>query len=205
MNAGQRLARIATDVVTRFPATWRLFRPLIRREFEMIAGRWDAQRSPGAYAPFEAALERVDPPSRALDVGTGTGAGALAIARRFVEAMVVGVDLAPAMIEAARRKTPPELGHRLRFEVADASKLPFEDDCFDLVALGNMIPFYDELARVLAPRGWALFSFSAGPTTPIWVPAHRLRTELERRRFTDFAEIHAGNGVAFLARNGDST
>ena len=198
---GRKYARLTTDAVVRNPRLWRLFRPLLRLEFERLAGQWDARRSPQAFAPFVAALERIEAPRRALELGTGTGRGAFAIAERFPDAEVIGVDVADAMVEAARRKTPPELRERVRFELADASKLPYGDASFDLVAHGNMIPFFDELARVLAPGGFALFSFSAGPETPIYVPPERLRQELERRGFTDFAELSAGDGTAAVARS----
>jgi ubiquinone/menaquinone biosynthesis C-methylase UbiE len=177
-----------------------LLRPLLRLLFDRLAPRWDAIRSEGAFAPYEAALERVDAPRRALDLGTGTGEGAFLIARRFPEAEVVGADLAEAMIEQARRKTPAALRDRVRFEVADAARLPYEDASFDLVGLGNMIPFFDELERVLAPGGWVVFAFSGGAETPIYVPSDRLRAELGRRGFTDFAEISLDPGTGFLAR-----
>ena len=158
-------------------------------------------RDPTHLAPYEAALAAVDPaPTKALDLGTGTGQGAFAIARRFPDTEVVGVDLADAMLAEARRKTPSELAQRVRFEKGDASALPFPDASFDLVAHANMIPFFDELARVLAPGGQALFAFSLGPGTPIYVPAERLRQELARRGFTEFAEFAAGKGTALLAR-----
>jgi hypothetical protein len=63
-----------------------------------------------------------------------------------------------------------------------------------------MIPFLDQTARVLRPGGWTLFAFSSGAETPIWVEPDRLRRELERRGFTDFAEISTGRGVAAVAR-----
>jgi hypothetical protein len=63
-----------------------------------------------------------------------------------------------------------------------------------------MIPFFDEVERVTAPRGWALFAWSVGPETPIYVPPERLRTELAGRGFTDFADFAAGPGTSFLAR-----
>jgi SAM-dependent methyltransferase len=104
------------------------------------------------------------------------------------------------MIETARQKTPAELRGRVEFAVADASELPYGDGSFELVAHGNMIPFFDELARVLADGGFATFAFSSGPGTPIYVPPERLREELGRRGFTDFAELSAGNGTAVVAR-----
>jgi SAM-dependent methyltransferase len=197
---GRRFARVATNIVLRRPWLWALLRPLLRFQFERLAPRWDTIRSEGAFAPFAAALERVDPPSRALDLGTGTGEGAFLIARRFPEATVVGADLAEAMIAEARRKTAPELRGRIRFEVADAAGLPYDAASFDLVAHGNMIPFFDELERLLAPGGWAVFAFSGGAGTPIYVSPERLRAELGRRGFADFAEISTGPGTAFVAR-----
>jgi ubiquinone/menaquinone biosynthesis C-methylase UbiE len=201
MTIGQRFARLVTDVVVRRPALWRLFRPLMRWEFDRIAPRWDQMRSPGAFDPYEAALAALEsPPRRALDLGTGTGRGAFAIANRFSGAEVVGVDIAEEMLSEARRLTPPELADRVSFEAADAAALPYEDGAFDLVGLGNMIPFFDELARITAPGGAVLVSFSAGAQTPIYVPAERVRSELERRGFTDFADFSAGNGTGLLAR-----
>jgi len=77
------------------------------------------------------------------------------------------------------------------------------DGSFDLVVLANMIPFFDELARVVAPDGRVVFSFSAGPETPIWVPPERLRRELGVRGFSDFADFAAAGGTALLARRGE--
>ena len=204
MNAdelGKRFARVATNAVVRRPALWRLFRAPLRRQFESLAPGWDARRTPSRTEAYETALAALpEAPSRALDLGTGTGDGALALARRFPQADVVGADLAEGMVAEARRKTPPELAGRVRFEVADAAQLPFRDAEFDLVAMNNMIPFFDELTRVHAPGGRAVFAFSAGANTPIYVPPERLRRELATRGFSEFAEFSAGTGTALAAR-----
>jgi SAM-dependent methyltransferase len=202
---GRRYARAITNVVVRRPRLWRLFRRSLRLQFDNLAPRWDAMRDPAHLAPLELALEDVDPPPRrVLDLGTGTGAAALAVARRFPEAEVVGVDLAERMLAEARRKTPPELDGRVRFEVGDASRLRYGEGEFDLVTLANMIPFFDELARVVAPRGFVVFGFSGGSETPIYVDSDRLRRELGRRGFTEFEDVAAGRGTALLARRGSS-
>ena len=196
MSLGRRLARVMTDVAVRWPRLWPLFRILMRKQFDAIAPQWDTMRNPESFAPFRAALEGVTgTPGRVLDVGTGTGEGVLAVLARFPDAEVVGVDLSERMLERARAKAPGA-----RFEQADASALPFEAASFDLVTHANMIPFFDELARVLRPDGHALFSWSVGDQTPIYVPPGRLRDELGRRGFSDFAEFAAGNGTALLAR-----
>jgi SAM-dependent methyltransferase len=198
---GQKFARLATNAVMRSPRLWRVFRPLMRKQFDAIAGTWDTMRAADHLAPYEAALEAIDPPPvRALDLGTGTGQGVFAIAKRFPEAEVVGVDLATAMLEEAERKTPVDLRGRVRFEASDASALPYPNESFDLVAHANMIPFLDELVRVLQPGGQALFAFSLGDQTPIYVSAERLRAELALRGLMDFAEFAAGKGTALVAR-----
>ena len=196
---GRGYARFATNVAVRFPRLWPLVRPLIRKQFDLLAPVWDSMRSPDVFAPLEAALATVEEPiEAALDVGTGTGAAALAIAERFPSARVVGVDIAPEMVERARQKT--QGNPNLSFEVADASALTYDDESFDLVTVANMIPFFDELARVVRPGGTLVVAFSLGPQTPIYVPADRIREELASRGFTEFAEIDAGRGTALVSR-----
>ena len=196
MNAGQRFARLATDAIVRKPWLWRVFRGVLRRQFDRLAPVWDEGRSPDAFDPVRAALDAIEtPPRRVLDLGTGTGAVAALVAERFADAEVVGVDVSAAMVEEARRKRGSE---RVRFVVGDANRLPFADGMFDLVTLGNMIPFFDELARVTAPEGRVLLSFSLGADTPIYVPPQRLRGELARRGFSDFAEFSAGRGTSLV-------
>lgn len=198
---GRRFARVATNAAVRAPKLWAGFRPLVRGLFDSAAPRWDSFRSPDTFLPYETALESVKPaPKRALDLGTGTGFGAFVVARRFPEAEVVGADLSDRMLEQARQNTPAELRGRVTFQQADASNLPYADGEFDLVTHANMIPFFDEVARVVAPGGQVLFAYSSGASTPIYVPSERLRAELERRGFTEFASFEAGRGIALLAR-----
>jgi SAM-dependent methyltransferase len=201
---GRRFARIATDVAVRQPRLWRFFRPLVRRQFDALAPVWDSMLLEDTLAPYEAALAALESaPARIVDVGTGTGAGAFSLAQRFPAAEIVGVDLSDAMLEQARRNTPEDLRDRISFQRADASALPFGDGSFELASHANMIPFFDEVARVVTPGGHALFAFSSGAGTPIYVPIQRLRAELAERGFTDFAEFYVARGTALLARKGD--
>jgi ubiquinone/menaquinone biosynthesis C-methylase UbiE len=198
---GRRFARFTTTQVVRRPRLWPLFRWLTRAQFNRIAPAWDQRRSPEAFAAFEAALQALDlSPSRVLDLGTGTGRAAFLVAERYPEAEVVGVDLAGDMLAEARRLTPPGLVDRVRFEQADAERLPYPDGSFELVSLANMIPFFAELARVTAANGAVVFSFSAGPETPIYVPPDVLRSRLAEHGFAEFADFAAGNGTALSAR-----
>jgi ubiquinone/menaquinone biosynthesis C-methylase UbiE len=195
VTVGQRFARFVTDVVVRAPFLWRLFRGRMARNFDKLAPEWDATRvSPERLVAITAALEAIGEPKRALDVGTGTGAVARLISRRWPAAEVIGVDVSPGMIAEARR-----LGQE-RYDVGDSSALPYDDASFDLVTLNNMIPFFDELARVTAPGGYLAIAYSMGPSTPIWVPQERVLDELQRRGFLHVADFAAGGGVALLAR-----
>ena len=198
-NLGQRFARLVTNLVVRWPATWRLFRGVMRVQFDKLAPVWDRGRDPSAFAGLEQALASIDGQiETALDVGTGTGEAALAVLRRWPGARVLGIDLSAPMVEEARRKAPVDAS--VEFRIGDAAKVDMPDASFDLVTAANMIPFFDELARVIAPRGYLVVSFSVGAETPIYVPSPRLRSELERRGFADFAEFSSGRSTAFLAR-----
>ena len=76
---------------------------------------------------------------RALDVGTGAGALALALAPLVRE--VVAVDVVPELIEEARKRAP----ENVEVVEADATALPFEAGSFDLV--GTLL-VVDQIAPV---------------------------------------------------------
>ena len=65
-----------------------------------------------------------------LDVGTGTGRGAIALARRG--AIVTGVDASAEMLDVARRRAA-ESGVEVTFSREDAHRLPFDERAFDAV------------------------------------------------------------------------
>ena len=65
--------------------------------------------------------------STVLDVCAGTGSQAFAFGRRGCN--VVGIDLSEDMLKVARRRNRHG---NVTFEVADATRMPFEDDYFDV-------------------------------------------------------------------------
>jgi SAM-dependent methyltransferase len=85
-----------------------------------------------------------------LDVGTGTGGVAVRAARAGAD--VTGSDLAPALIETAKRLAAEE-GLDIEYEVGDAEQLPYADGSFDIVSssFGAIFaPDHGAVARELA-------------------------------------------------------
>ena len=110
MNRSQRQARRITNVVVRFPFLWPLLRGRMTKLFDDIAPNWDAMTSPERMVAFEAALEHVPgEPRSILDLGTGTGDGAIAMAERWPAAEVVGVS---RKLGERRRSCASRLGTR---------------------------------------------------------------------------------------------
>lgn len=98
-----------------------------------------------------------------LDVATGTGEVALRAAR--AGARVTALDIAPALLEQARRKAAAE-GLAVRFDAGDAASLPYADGAFAVVSSNLGLVFAPEhaaVARELArvTRAGAVLGFTA--------------------------------------------
>lgn len=193
----------ASRLVARAPALWPVLRRPMRRFFDRVAPHWDERVQPDRpehLAPLTAAFDHIDrKPRRIIDLGTGTGAAALLLARRFTDAEVVGVDISKAMIEAARAKLPQELAGRVTFSVADAASLPFDEGRFDLVAQVSVPVFFDEIVRVLGPGGCVIVVSSLGAKTPCHTPKRLLWRGFERRGLRTVTTGGAGFGTFFIA------
>ncbi len=91
-----------------------------------------------------------------LDVATGTGWTARRAAARG--AAVIGVDLGPDLIKAAKAEAA-EAGLTIDFRVGDAEQLPFDDGNFDAVTSTCGVLFVrdpEATAAVTTPGGWRL-------------------------------------------------
>jgi SAM-dependent methyltransferase len=105
------------------------------------------------FEPFEAVLGDIAAARRAqhvLDVGCGTGATTLAMARRLAgEAALVGVDISAPMIELARQRAA-RAGVPARFVCADAQTHAFAAASFDLIVSRFGVMFFADPVRAFA-------------------------------------------------------
>ncbi|HET9950872.1 MAG TPA: methyltransferase domain-containing protein [Candidatus Eisenbacteria bacterium] len=136
-------------------------------DFEAIKTRQQATWAAGDFGQVgvrlqivgESISEAVDLLSteRVLDVAAGNGNASLAAARRFAD--VTSTDYVPALLEEGRRRAEAEQ-LPMKFEVADAENLPFEDGSFDVVLSTFGVMFAPnqeraaaEMLRVVRPGG----------------------------------------------------
>jgi SAM-dependent methyltransferase len=107
---------------------------------------------------------------RALDVGTGAGALAFALAPLVRE--VVGVDRVPELLALAEERTV--LYGNVSFVEGDAARLPFEDASFDLTGTLRTLHHVPrpelvlaEMVRVTRPGGRMLVVDQIAPVDPL--------------------------------------
>jgi ubiquinone/menaquinone biosynthesis C-methylase UbiE len=131
-----------------------------RRIFGERAARYTTSKThtdPAVLARV-AELACADPNSRALDIGTGTGHTAFAVAA--AGASVVGLDLTPQMLEEARQLRQKKGVCSVALILGDAHALPFPNGTFQAVTCRRTAHHFSditealrEMHRVLHPRG----------------------------------------------------
>lgn len=142
----------------------------VRKAFAPVAANY-------VTSSFHASSERLDevielaqplPADVVLDVATGTGNTALALAPRV--ARVVGLDLTPEMLDQAREVASERGVGNVEWVLGDAEELPFPDASFDLwVSRAAPHHFHhlerslSEASRVLRPGGRAVVIDGSGP------------------------------------------
>ncbi len=117
----------------------------------------------GAWAPILVELVHPRPGERVVDVACGTGIVARIVAARVgPTGAVVGVDLNPGMLSVARSavSTDSQSSAPLQWQEANADKLPFPDESFDIVYCQLGLQFFAdragalrEMRRVLGAEG----------------------------------------------------
>jgi ubiquinone/menaquinone biosynthesis C-methylase UbiE len=142
---------------------------------------------------------------RAVDVGTGAGTLALALAPLVRE--VVGVDLVPELLERARANAPANV----TFVEGDATSLPLESGSFDLSCTRRTLHHITrpelavaELVRVTAPGGHVFVDDQIAPVDPLAALEldrfERARDPSHTRTLPDidFRHLFETNGLVLL-------
>ena len=106
-------------------------------------------------------MGRLEPGERVLDLGSGAGTDSLIAAQMVGEdGSVTGVDMTPEMLAKARQAAADMGVRNVAFVEAEAERLPFPDESFDVVISNGVIDLipdkdavFDELFRVLRSGG----------------------------------------------------
>ena len=164
------------------------------------------ERIAETFAPIHdrvvAALE-IEPGTRLLDVGCGTGGVALRAAQ--AGANVTGIDISPDQLAKARAAAA-EAGLAIQFDEGDAQELPYADGEFDAVASVFGAVFAPdhrrtavELARVSRPGGrLALTAWPADEWSEVHARAGRIFVEdADAREWADEEHVRKLLGDAF--------
>ena len=135
----------------------------VRQHFTERAATYTGGQGDTVEAMVEMAAP--GPGAQALDVATGTGLVAFALAEAITDGgCVTGVDFTAAMLARAAEQEETNgtgrSGERVALAAADATRLPFPDALFSIVTcrfsvhhFTHAVPALQEMARVLAPGG----------------------------------------------------
>jgi ubiquinone/menaquinone biosynthesis C-methylase UbiE len=177
----------------------------VRDSFSRVAVNYTRSTFHSSSERLQEVLElaRPQPGDLALDVATGTGNTAFALAP-YARA-VVGLDLTREMLDQARRIAAERDIANTDWVIGDAERLPFSDDTFDLYVVRaaphhfpNVDVFMSEALRVLKPGRPAAFIDCAPP-----MPARDLLHEVELRRDPSHARsLTVDEWVSLLERAG---
>ena len=149
--------------------------------FAGVAGRYDVMNDLMSFGVhrlwkhFTLSLTGLKPGQQALDVAAGTGDLSLGMLRQVGKSgRVVSSDVNRAMLDIGRdRLLDQGFAGNVDCIVADAERLPFQDDCFDCVTIGfglrnvtDKAAALRSMLRVLKPGGQLLVLEFSTPVAP---------------------------------------
>ena len=140
---------------------------------------YDSMDHHAVNAAFVERLHELGAHGRVLDLGTGPGQIAIAIAESADDFHVLGIDAAGTMLAIAEeRKSHSPAADRIEFQQGDATKLDLPDQSFDAVVSNTVlhhiprpVEFLQEAGRLLKPGGVLLIRDLFRPESPEAVTA----------------------------------
>ena len=150
--------------------------------FDRIAARYDLMNRlmtggrDQAWRRMVAGMACLPAGGRVLDMATGTGDIALALANRYPEAQIVGADFSIEMLQTSQAKMiAREMKGQISLAAGDALWLPFPENSFDAAttgfALRNVIDIpraFAEMLRIVRPGGRVVCLEISRPTLPLF-------------------------------------
>jgi ubiquinone/menaquinone biosynthesis C-methylase UbiE len=156
-------------------------------------------------------LLKIDKNKKVLDIACGKGLTSIYLAKKY-GCQVVGIDILEKSIKEAKKLAKKNgVSHLVSFQVADASKLPFPNDEFDiiltqavLVLVKDKAKAIKEAIRVLKPdglSGWIELSWKKQPSVDFLNTAQKELCGIcisNTETYKGWEELFSKNGIKEL-------
>lgn len=131
------------------------------------------------------ALVKESKPETILDIATGTGDLAIALASTSAN-KIVGLDISTGMLEVGKQKIEKKaLSNKIEMLLGDSEKMPFNDNAFDAITVAFGIRNFEhldkglsEILRVLKPEGKFVILETSMPTKTPFKQGYQFYTKM---------------------------
>lgn len=164
----------------------------VREMFDSIAPAYDWMNRAMTFGVDKSwrrkavAMVAATAPRHIIDIATGTGDLAIALARKIPQATVTGIDLSQGMVDIGKQKiAEARLAGRVDLLTADCLAMPFDEASADAITVAygvrnfeHLDRGYAEMFRVLKPGGLLCVVELSTPVNPLFKPFYKLYTKL---------------------------
>ena len=184
----------------------------VRNLFEAAADRYDEGAQESRYVGprwLEGQLQGLPPVNRVLDLGCANGALGSVIRRRYPNAELVGIDVSPRMVAAAKQK---DIYNELYVADLEQPLAVSSEPRFDLAVALGFLEFLVEPAKLLVqvwramcPQGVLFASFQQHwPERPELAPRRTRSGVVPHHAYTDQEVVAMLTEAGFAVDNVDS-
>ena len=163
----------------------------VREMFDSIAPAYDWMNRAMTFGVDKSwrrkavAMVAASSPGHIIDIATGTGDLAIALARKIPQATVTGIDLSQGMVDIGKKKiVEAQLDDRVDLLTADCLAMPFDNASADAITVAygvrnfeHLDRGYAEMFRVLKPGGLLCVVELSTPVNPMVKPFYKLYTK----------------------------